>query len=278
MHSMLWWSFPIQSILECLNCAVTYCPQDGLVPLTERMESSQVGHPYLSTPFAEVHTWVCQTFSSVTRYIWVVMILGFDMHDACKQQLLRIGESRSGGCSRRLGVRGRGDPVFLDLANPPRSFLRRKVFPEFLPVFLVGKREEVNWFQIFVCQSCELGYWNCVPNIAEAVGSEKLRVVCNANLDSFVEEKTWFDLHLLWNWGCQESMGRSSRGAHGSKLDWSKHEKAWADLLHKEIFETGRYFRKTEVKQFKSKPKTFVGKKNRESPEEDEGYEVGIIN
>ena len=73
-------------------------------------------------------------------------------------------------------------------------------------------------------------------------------------------------------------MGRSSRGAHGSKLDWSKHEKAWADLLHKEIFETGRYFRKTEVKQFKSKPKNFVGKKNRESPEEDEGYEVGNIN
>ena len=69
-------------------------------------------------------------------------------------------------------------------------------------------------------------------------------------------------------------MGRSSRGAHGSKLDWSKHERAWADLLHKEIFETGRYFRKTEVKQFKSKPKNFVGKKNRESPEEDEGYEV----
>ena len=70
-------------------------------------------------------------------------------------------------------------------------------------------------------------------------------------------------------------MGRSSRGAHGSKLDWSKHERAWADLLHKEIFETGRYFRKTEVNQFKSKPKNFVGKKNRESPEEDEGYEVG---
>ena len=69
-------------------------------------------------------------------------------------------------------------------------------------------------------------------------------------------------------------MGRSSRGAHGSKLDWSKHERAWADLLHKEIFETGRYFRKTEVKQFKSKPKNFIGKKNRESPEEDEGYEV----
>ena len=198
MHSMLWWSFPIQSILECLNCALTYCPQDGPVPLTERMESSQVGHPHLSTPFAEVHTWVCQPFQAVTRYIWVVMILGFDMHDACKQQLLRIGESRSGGCSRRLGVGGRGDPVFLDLANPPQSFLRRKVFPGFLPVFLVGKREEVNWFQIFVCQSCELGYWNCVPNIAEAVGSEKLLlVVCNANLDSFVEEKTWSDLHPL---------------------------------------------------------------------------------
>ena len=29
------------------------------------------------------------------------------------------------------------------------------------------------------------------------------------------------------------------------------------------------------MKQFKSKSKNFVGKKNRESPEEDEGYEVG---
>ena len=29
------------------------------------------------------------------------------------------------------------------------------------------------------------------------------------------------------------------------------------------------------MNQFKSKPKNFVGKKNRESPEEDEGYEVG---
>ena len=69
-------------------------------------------------------------------------------------------------------------------------------------------------------------------------------------------------------------MGRQSRGAHGTKLDWSKHERAWADLLHKEIFETGRYFRKTELNQFKSKPKNFIRKKNRESPEEDEGFEV----
>ena len=140
MHSMLWWSFPIQSILECLNCAVTYCPQDGLVPLTESMESSQVGQPHLSTPFDEVHTWVCQLFQAVTRYIWVVMILGFDMHDACKQQLLRIGESRSGGCSRRLEAGGRGDPVFLDLANPPRSFLRRKVFSRILASVSGGQK------------------------------------------------------------------------------------------------------------------------------------------
>ena len=72
-------------------------------------------------------------------------------------------------------------------------------------------------------------------------------------------------------------MGRQSRGAHGTKLDWSKHERAWADLLHKEIFETGRYFRKTELNQFKSKPKNFIRKKNRESPEEDEGFEVIFI-
>lgn len=73
-------------------------------------------------------------------------------------------------------------------------------------------------------------------------------------------------------------MGRQSRGAHGTKLDWSKHERAWADLLHKEIFETGRYFRKTELNQFKSKPKNFIRKKNRESPEEDEGFEDGTSN
>ena len=145
MHSMLWWSFPIQSILECLNCAVTYCPQDGLVPLTERMESSQVGHPHLSTPFAEVHTWVCQPFQAVTRYIWVVMIVGFDMHDACKQQLLRIGESRSGGCSRRLGVRGRGDPVFLDLANPP--FWGEKFFRDSCQCFSWAKERRSTDFR-----------------------------------------------------------------------------------------------------------------------------------
>ena len=72
-------------------------------------------------------------------------------------------------------------------------------------------------------------------------------------------------------------MGRSSRGAHGAKLDWSKHERAWVDILHRDIFETGVFFRKTEINQFKKKPKNFCRKKNRESPEEDEGFEVKII-
>jgi len=67
---------------------------------------------------------------------------------------------------------------------------------------------------------------------------------------------------------------RSSRGGIG-KEDWSKYEKAWANILHKEIFETGRYFKKTEVSQFKTKNRR---KKNRESPEEDEGFEEGISN
>ena len=65
---------------------------------------------------------------------------------------------------------------------------------------------------------------------------------------------------------------RSSKGGMG-KNDWSKHEKAWANILHKEIFETGRYFKKTEVSHFKNKNRR---KKNRESPEEDEGFEVTV--
>ena len=57
------------------------------------------------------------------------------------------------------------------------------------------------------------------------------------------------------------------------KLDWSRHEHAWANILHREIFETGRYFKKNELTPFKNKNKKSV-RKNRESSEEDEGFEV----
>ena len=58
------------------------------------------------------------------------------------------------------------------------------------------------------------------------------------------------------------------------KLDWSRHEQAWANILHREIFETGRYFKKNEITPFKSKNKSAI-RKCRESSEEDEGFEVG---
>ena len=57
------------------------------------------------------------------------------------------------------------------------------------------------------------------------------------------------------------------------KLDWSKHEQAWANILHREIFETGRYFKKNEITPFKNKNKNAI-RKCRESSEEDEGFEV----
>ena len=202
------------------------------------MESSQVGQPHLSTPFDEVHTWVCQLFQAVTRYIWVVMILGFDMHDACKQQLLRIGESRSGGCSRRLEAGGRGDPVFLDLANPPRNFLRRKVFPGFLPVFLVGKREEVNWFQICLpvlwirllelcskyCRGCwiretasgmqcQFGPFYRGKNVIWPSPTLKQRL--SRKYGSFLPRSPWFQVGLVQTW---KSLGWPS--PQGDFWDW----------------------------------------------------------
>ena len=99
-----------------------------LFPWPRRRKSSQVGHPYLSTPFDEVHTWVCQPFQAVTRYIWVVMILGFDMHDACKQQLLRIGESRSGGVVAALEWEGEEILSFSTLPILLEAFWGEKFF------------------------------------------------------------------------------------------------------------------------------------------------------
>lgn len=72
---------------------------------------------------------------------------------------------------------------------------------------------------------------------------------------------------------------RKSKGGKTGKLDWSKHEQAWANLLHKEIFETGRYFRKTDVNVFKKKShKSLERKKLRGASEEDEGFEEGTSN
>jgi len=70
---------------------------------------------------------------------------------------------------------------------------------------------------------------------------------------------------------------RKSRGGSTGKLDWSKHEHAWANILHREIFETGRYFKKNEITPFKNKNKKAV-RKCRESSEEDEGFEDGTSN
>jgi len=70
---------------------------------------------------------------------------------------------------------------------------------------------------------------------------------------------------------------RKSRGGSSGKLDWSKHEQAWANILHREIFETGRYFKKNEITPFKNKNKNAI-RKCRESSEEDEGFEDGTSN
>jgi len=71
---------------------------------------------------------------------------------------------------------------------------------------------------------------------------------------------------------------RKSRGGSSSgKLDWSRHEHAWANILHREIFETGRYFKKNDITPFKTKNKK-MARKNRESSEEDEGFEEGTSN
>ena len=59
-------------------------------------------------------------------------------------------------------------------------------------------------------------------------------------------------------------------------MDWSRHEHAWANILHREIFETGRYFKKNEITPFKNKNKSAV-RKCRESSEEDEGFEVFCV-
>jgi len=47
--------------------------------------------------------------------------------------------------------------------------------------------------------------------------------------------------------------------------------------LHREIFETGRYFKKNDITPFKTKNKK-MARKNRESSEEDEGFEEGTSN
>ena len=59
------------------------------------------------------------------------------------------------------------------------------------------------------------------------------------------------------------------------KDDWSRHEIAWANILHREIFEDGTYFKTVEVSTLKNKHSASKkSRKCRESSEEDEGFEV----
>ena len=240
MHSMLWWSFPIQSILECLNCAVTYCPQDGLVPLTERMESSQVGHPYLSTPFAEVHTWVCQPFQAVTRYVHLGRDDPWVWHAWCLQAAAAENRRKPvRGCSRRLEAGGRGDPVFLDLANPPRSFLRRKVFSRILASVSGGQKRggqlisdiclPVLWIRLLelcskYCRSCwiretasgmqwQFGLFCRGKNVTWPSPTLKLRL--SRKYGSFLPRSPWFQVGLVQTW---KSLGWPS--PQGDFWDW----------------------------------------------------------
>ena len=56
-------------------------------------------------------------------------------------------------------------------------------------------------------------------------------------------------------------------------VDYSRHEIAWADILHREIFEDGTYFEKVDI-NFK-KSRKFKTASRESSEEEDEGYEEG---
>ena len=63
---------------------------------------------------------------------------------------------------------------------------------------------------------------------------------------------------------------RKSKGGVGSRGGyWSAHEKAWANILHKEIFEDGTYFRSVQVKS----PKDSSLRSSKSLSEEDEGFE-----
>ena len=53
-------------------------------------------------------------------------------------------------------------------------------------------------------------------------------------------------------------------------VDYSRHEIAWADILHREIFEDGTYFEKVDI-NFK-KSRKFKTASRESSEEEDEGY------
>ena len=53
----------------------------------------------------------------------------------------------------------------------------------------------------------------------------------------------------------------------------SSHELAWVDILHREIFEDGTYFKKVYSKPLKNSLKKT--RKLRDSSEEDEGFEDG---
>lgn len=69
---------------------------------------------------------------------------------------------------------------------------------------------------------------------------------------------------------------RKSKGGSRVKDDWSRHEIAWANILHREIFEDGTYFKTVEISTFKNKHSASKkSRKCRESSEEDEGFEEG---
>ena len=57
-------------------------------------------------------------------------------------------------------------------------------------------------------------------------------------------------------------------------VDYSRHEIAWADILHREIFEDGTYFEKVDINLKKSR-KFKTASSRESSEEEDEGYEEG---
>ena len=56
-------------------------------------------------------------------------------------------------------------------------------------------------------------------------------------------------------------------------VDYSRHEIAWADILHREIFEDGTYFEKVDINL--KKTRKFKTASRESSEEEDEGYEEG---
>ena len=58
-------------------------------------------------------------------------------------------------------------------------------------------------------------------------------------------------------------------------VDYSQHEIAWAEILHREIFEDGTYFKKLDINLKKGR-KPLRASRDCSEEEEDEGFEEGL--